>query len=344
MKKIILFKIMAIFACMATAQEINYKFGEVSREEVEMQTYPLDSSAVAVVLKQNGYTAFDLTTRYLNLWTREEYRVKILKDEGTKYADIVIPYYDNDGPGQYKENIIQIEAAAYNMENGKVVRKKMSRKYIFKELVSGHSYVVKFSIPNVKKGTVIEYKFKRTFNSIGNLDPWNIQLDIPVKYSKYETHIPDYFIFKHEAKGYEKIDRKMSESHSAPPVNQGNTSLIETVRYEDLEFTAHDIPAIKEESFLWSIENYRTAIEFELEGVAFPGQIYEDYTSSWKDVREQLGEHSEFGAKLKMRNPLRKQTELLMLDSLSVYDKSVALFSFLKQNIKTAIMMYMLVC
>lgn len=131
MKKIILFKIIAIFACLATAQETNYKFGKVSKEEVEMETYQLDSTAVAVVLKMQGETYFNFFNNNLDMWTEEEHRIKILTDDGVKYADIVIPYYYNDNPDGAQEIIRNIEAVSYNMENGKVVRKKMSKKYIF---------------------------------------------------------------------------------------------------------------------------------------------------------------------------------------------------------------------
>ena len=208
MKKLILFNIIAMFSYVASAQETNYKFGKVSKEEVEMKVYQPDSSASAVILKMDGYTSFNVINNNVYMSTEEEYRVKILKDDGVEYANITIPYYYKQN--SYQEDITSIEAIAYNMEDGKIVAKKMPKKYIFKELVSENNYIKKFSIPNIKKGTVIEYRFTRTFNSAMNLDPWIIQQSIPVTYSRYETHIPNYFIFRHEAKGYEPIDRKIS--------------------------------------------------------------------------------------------------------------------------------------
>ena len=329
MKKLILFNIIAMFSYVASAQETNYKFGKVSKEEVEMKVYQPDSSASAVILKMDGYTSFNVINNNVYMSTEEEYRVKILKDDGVEYANITIPYYYKQN--SYQEDITSIEAIAYNMEDGKIVAKKMPKKYIFKELVSENNYIKKFSIPNIKKGTVIEYRFTRTFNSAMNLDPWIIQQSIPVTYSRYETHIPNYFIFRHEAKGYEPIDRKISEKTAK---NIDGNNLSEMMKFENIVFTAHNIPAIKSESFLWSISNYRSAIEFELEGIALPGELYEKLTTSWADVRKILDSHSEFGKKLNMRNPLKEETEQLSLDSLTIYKKSVALFSLLKQNIK----------
>ncbi len=331
MKKKILFSIIAMFALVVNAQEIDYKFGDVSKEEIEMKVYQPDSSAIAVVLHMDGYTTFQVLNTNLQMYTEEKHRIKILKDDGVEYATIEIPYYKNSKSSGLQETISQIEASAYNIEDGEVVREKMPKKYIFRELVYGNHYVVKLSIPNVRKGTVIEYKFKRSFNRATNVDPWIIQQKIPVKSSIYRTSIPKYFRFRHEARGYEYIQRIVTESAVNTTLDVDPQGFI---MYEDIVFTAHDVPAIKNESFIWSISDYRSAIAFELEGVAFPRQIYKNYTNTWEDVITLLKNSSSFGGKLNMRNPLKDQTQQLALDSLSTYDKAIALLTLLKQRIK----------
>ena len=122
-----------MFTLAVNAQETDYKFGDVSKEEVEMKTYQPDSSAIAVVLHMDGYTTFEFMTSDLRMWTEEKHRVKILKDDGVECANIEIPYYHNSKSSGLQESISQIEASAYNIEDGEVIREKMPKKYIFKE-------------------------------------------------------------------------------------------------------------------------------------------------------------------------------------------------------------------
>lgn len=51
-----------------------------------------------------------------------------------------------------KEIVSQIDAFAYNIEEGKTVRTKMKRKFIFKERLNDKYMQVKFSVPNSKIG------------------------------------------------------------------------------------------------------------------------------------------------------------------------------------------------
>ncbi|MEZ5006065.1 MAG: DUF3857 domain-containing protein [Bacteroides graminisolvens] len=88
-----------------------------------------------------------------------ENKTKILKSDGTSYANVTIPYYDSN-KNTMKELVIDGDAFSYNLENGKEVKTKMKKEYIFKERVSDKYMQVKFSIPNVKIGSVIEYKYK----------------------------------------------------------------------------------------------------------------------------------------------------------------------------------------
>lgn len=82
-----------------------------------------------------------------------------------------------------------------------------------------------FSFPNVKPGSVIEYKYKLNRNSI-YLPTWSFQARIPVRYSEYKTKIPDFLFFRikshlRDAFAINKIEgdvttRAMVNLHSMP--------------------------------------------------------------------------------------------------------------------------------
>lgn len=150
---LVLFFLIFFYQNVSYCQE-KYKFGEVSMEEMEMKTYPNDSSVNAVVLYEDGYTNFDYEDGFILSKELKE-RIKILKQEGVDLATVTTTYRVE---GSDKERILDIEACAYNFEHGKIVTSKLDKKFIFEEKLSDNVYQVKFAIPNVKVGTVFEYK------------------------------------------------------------------------------------------------------------------------------------------------------------------------------------------
>ena len=60
-------------------------------EEMEMKTYPNDSSVNAVVLYEDGYTNFDYEDGFILSKELKE-RIKILKQEGVDLATVTTTY------------------------------------------------------------------------------------------------------------------------------------------------------------------------------------------------------------------------------------------------------------
>jgi hypothetical protein len=71
-----------------------FKFGKVSEEELKMTHYQADTSAIAVCLFKDGKTQFTYNAVAGEFGTESDYvfRIKILKPEGKKYADVSIPF------------------------------------------------------------------------------------------------------------------------------------------------------------------------------------------------------------------------------------------------------------
>lgn len=112
-----------------------------------------------------------------------------------------------------RENIIGLDASAYYMENGKMVRTKMKKDMIFKERLSENQMTLKFSIPQVKAGTLIEYEYRLESDFFFTIDSWKAQSDIPTLYTEYDIIIPEYFKFNTDMRGTESLETK-SESTS----------------------------------------------------------------------------------------------------------------------------------
>ena len=139
---------------------VNTKFGAVSDAEVDLQTYEADTSAAAVMLYRSYLLEliFDADINIVQEITVHE-RIKVLKEEGKKYADYSFLYYNDR---DIKEYYSGIKVETYNRENGKIVRTKMSKKYDYDEQYSENVRRRSFTAENVKVGSVIEITYNFT--------------------------------------------------------------------------------------------------------------------------------------------------------------------------------------
>ena len=311
-----------------------FKFGKVSKEELNMTQYAADTSATAVYLYKEGKTHFTYQSTTGDFGTESTYfyRIKILKPEGKKYADITIPFYVGNGSNGVKEQINGIKAVAYTLENGKVKESELSKKYIFEEKSSGNWHVMKFSIPNVEEGTVIEYKYTHKSNDPYHLDPWIIQGGLPVQYAQYEIQIPKFFIYKADTRGYENIN--VQNGQSSRSFDVGLHSSPANIDCKDWTFTAEHIPSVKDEPFLWCINDYLSCVEFELDGIQSGDGGFKSYTSTWEKVKETLRNYDDFGGMMNLENPYQDDMRAMELQKLPFKEKLQSIFELLKKKIK----------
>lgn len=322
--------------CMQTAlfaQEISLKYGKINNSELTMSTYSNDTSAVAVILYEDGYCSYDVVNSNFQLGFEFSKKIKILKQEGVDIATISIPYYTRSA--ESREQITNLEAIAYNLENGKVVKSKLEKKYIFDEELGNRYRQIKFSIPNVKKGTVIEYKYKKSSNLLYNIDDWNIQGKIPVINSRYEVRIPEYFYFNVDTKGYESI--KVDEKPGNMQFHLGQNSngpIIVSCSSRELVFTAKDVPAMKDEVYVWCVNDFLSGVRFELKGTKFPNDFYKPYSQTWEDLEKYIKDESDFGTNMKMQNPYKDEIKALVEKATDEKEKIELIYSFIKSQIR----------
>lgn len=97
LKTTTLFVLSLIAWLNATAQQtVNMKFGKPTKEELQMTTYADDSSAAAVVLCRLTDVNFTIQQNGYLVDYHEKIRIKILKPEGVRWANMTIPYYKTD--------------------------------------------------------------------------------------------------------------------------------------------------------------------------------------------------------------------------------------------------------
>ena len=86
--------LMAFSYMSAQSIEVNKRWGKVSKEEVEMTEYQLDTAATALVLYEKKHVTVDLTATGNIVQTIDVHkRIKILKEDGIDWGDFVIMRY-----------------------------------------------------------------------------------------------------------------------------------------------------------------------------------------------------------------------------------------------------------
>ena len=342
MKKILAFALFCSIVLPTLGQNTDQKafepvlkYGKPSMEELNMTQYSKDTTASAVVLYSITDAYYAIIAGEFKLIYEYQVKIKVLKPEGTSYANINIPYASSENSNTAKENIYQIEALSYNLEKGKMSRTKMEKDMIFKERMNKNQMQIKFSIPNVKVGTVFEYKYKLSSDYYYIINNWEAQQDIPVIYTKHEITIPEYFVFSLEMRGKERLTSKEDNKPLQFSVNVGGGKMEQiNCNGRQLTFIGNDLPALKSENYVWCVDNYRSIVDFELKGVNFPFEPYKTFTKSWKEIDEMLMSDNSFGDNLKMRNPFKDEMVLLNLDKLSSIEEKVAtICNFLKRKI-----------
>ena len=89
----------------------------------------------------------------------------------------------------------------YNLVNGKIEKTKLNGDGEFKDNVNKFWSIKKITMPNVKEGSIIEYKYTIKSPFFSNLQDWKFQQTIPVDYSEYKTIIPEYFSYNFYSRG-----------------------------------------------------------------------------------------------------------------------------------------------
>ena len=334
MKRILTLFFIALPAMLLSAQEYNFKYGKVTNNEVTMKSYQKDTTASAVTIYKNVDISYEYGAKGFEVEYYYETKIKVLKSEGTEYANVTIPFYDNGKSNSPKEDVSKIEAYAYNIENGKIVKTKMDKTYIFEEKVNDNWKQIKFSIPSVKAGTVIEYKYKLSSEIYYQLSDMVIQQSIPVIYANYEVRIPEYYKFNIETRSTEPLKTKESTANQGFTVkdDEGHFQQV-TCNCRQLTFSVNDLPALKDEPNVWCTDDFRAQVSFELQGIQFPNSLYKPYTTTWEDIDKLLKDDEDFGGALKLRNPYKEEMHVINLSNLTAQEKIRAIFKFLKTKI-----------
>lgn len=228
------------------------RFNKVSNRELNMEVYPKDTDASAVVLDEIGKKTFEYVSEANDIYTTLHYysKIKILKTEGLEEANIVIPYVGS-------EKIVNVKGITHNLDGST----NLEESQIIVANISGSLSEIKLLLPKVQVGSVIEYQYSLVSPYAHAFRPWLFQSTIPKVRSEFNAKIPSNYKFLRSLKGQLELNVNkafaLKNCFKIPELKDAGSC--EVSRYVML-----DVPAFKKENFSLSYKNYIARIEFNL--------------------------------------------------------------------------------
>jgi len=144
--------------------------------------------------------------------------------------------------------------------------------------------------------------------------------------------VPEYFTFNRAKKGYHQEFIKLKTEKT-------NDSFIfygDVLRCTAEEFTyeVKDLPALKDEDFIWNFDDYRTGIMFEIRSLQITGRLYKTFSPSWGGVAKALVDYEYFGKQFNEKNILKKELPEILQNQATDIDSIRAILNLVRSKVK----------
>lgn len=316
--------LLLIFSIKGLSQEnYNSESYRVTLGDIEGKTFSKDSTANALIVYEEGKSYIHKSD--YDLITEAKHKVKILNKEGFDNATIEIHLYNDKTRYQRIDNIL---ATTYNKIGDEVVKTKLEEKNIFKEKYDENHTLIKFTLPNIKEGSIFTYSYTIISPFTSSYPGWHFQGDIPKLYSEYNPSIPGNWEYNIKLVGGQKLAINESEvEKNCLTVFNGGTSHCFNAKY-----AMKDIPAFIEEDYMTSKSNYLIRVDYDLKTFRGFDGLVKDYTKSWKTVDKELKTHAKIGKQLNKSTQLKDFPNLSLINGDDSLKKAKTIYEFIQNN------------
>ena len=145
-------------------------YGKIDIADLEMNSCDFEKNANAEVLFDVGKMTNGILERHI--------RIKIYNKFGMGWANFRLEYWFSLA----KFGATELEGETFNLVDGKVDITPLDKKQVYTEKTNSAFSTLAFAFPNVKPGSVIEFKSKGYFGGT-----WYFQSNIPTRYSEIAT-------------------------------------------------------------------------------------------------------------------------------------------------------------
>ena len=304
-------------------------WGEVDTAELKMKSYHPDTNAAAVVLFDVGRLEF---TDDVGFILKRHKRIKIFTKEGYDQATEMISLYSKD----HMEKIRDIEGATYVIgPDGSVMKIEMDDNAIFKTEDDNEFTHYKFTLPSLEPGCVIEFRYEIKEKDVFSSRPWYFQSAIPERWSEFQVVFPKTFAFAMVKQGYENffISEQSDEFRNVRGHLRELTGE-DRVSCSKFRYVLKDVPAVRDEPFMTTPEDYRQKVSLQLAEYITPySQGVVTVMKTWKTFVQEMADDKTVGKAVDDTKTVRKLTEPLVAGLNTPGEKLRAIYDYVRKNI-----------
>ena len=213
----------------------------------------------------------------------------------------------------------------------KVVKKELDSDDIFEHKLDKNHSSKSFTMPSLHPGCIIEYKYKLKSENMNNFPTeWIFQHTIPSLWSEYNIRVPQ--VMKYAL--FYKLAHPLCIDEEKVKKNSYYGSHMEYGIKTDIKrFAMKDIPALKIEPFIKSINNYCSKLTFQLFEYYSPYPTKVKGIQNWNDVGLKLMEYSGFGGVIQSADTISSVVKEIIADCESDLEKIKAIYSYISNFI-----------
>lgn len=312
--------LLLLFTTILVAQkEKSSKMGQTTLEELKMSVYDKDSTATAVVLYEHANRYPDNNKSEIPR-TDYYFRIKIFDKASFNSANITINLFK-------EQKLLDLRAVTYNLtEVGSIDKETLQETAIFKTKEGKDWTVIKFTLPNIKEGSVIEYRYSISSPYLGITD-WFFQSDIPKIKSEYDVSILGNYKYNIRIVGFLELDKnKPSIDENCVYINGFGNGACSVY-----SFGMHHIPAFKEEDYMLSKKNYISKLSFDLKSrMSYDGKV-KNFTTTWKQADKTLKKQF-FNNQTSQKNYFKRRIPESILAIENNLERVKKVFSFIRNH------------
>lgn len=249
-----------LFTFYVNAQSKDLKFGKISEQEINLIQAPFEKNADAVILSEEG--KMDLTSS--NYYLTVKRRIKILTEKGVEEANIQLSYYSKNRD----ETISGIKGNTINIVNGVEQITPIDDKEIFDVSLNELYSAKRFTFPNVKIGSIIEYTYFKSSEHNFSIDAWNFQHDIPTLSSKF------------------RLNNKAYGTYSIITIGDGLNAKYKS-KFSSTEWSLNNIQSYNQLKYVYNPEDQSERIKIQADNYHTDG-TKKPTMNAWKDLIQDI--------------------------------------------------------
>jgi hypothetical protein len=322
-----------LFLSFTKSNAQSHELGNVTIAELQEKSNPKDTTAPATILFKKGKSFFTYDSK--NGFTVNhvyEFKIKIYKKEGIKYADQKMGFYTGF-ENRPNDRLAFSDAVTYNLENDSIIETKLNSQGNFREKINKYWIEAIIILPNVKVGSIIEFKCFLKTQNIGRFPDFEMQYGIPLSYFEYHTEIPEFFIYKPILVGNLPIESesKFVDGNQEYKNRDNETKKLSFIQI-NTDYKGTDVPALANELYVDNIDNYKGAIKHDLERTRYPDQPVKDYAITWEGVANTIFKNNCFGKELNKKSFFANDVKPLITNVESLNERLEIIFKFVQNK------------